>query len=68
MNGNVRSAYGFAVPTWNATDQTGRGAGWASCLAVPGGAGVGGGVYIGGDGVQVNDDNAIKRLAYFPGP
>lgn len=60
--------YGFAVPTWNNTDQTGRGAGWASCLAVGGGPSVGGGVYVGGDAPKVNGNAAIQRLAYFPGP
>ena len=60
--------YGFAVPTWNDTDQTGRGAGWAACLAVDGGPSVGGGVYLGGDAQAVDGDHAIKRLAYFPSP
>lgn len=63
------SAYGFAVPMWNSVaEATGRGAGWASCLAVDGDPLVGGGVYVGGDGVGVNGDNSVRRLAYFPSP
>jgi hypothetical protein len=58
--------YGFAVPTWNNTTETGRGAGWAACLAIRGGPSVGGGLYVGGDAQGVNGDRTIKRLAYFP--
>ena len=65
---NPSYRYGFGVPTWNDTTETGRGAGWASCLAVGGGPSVGGGVYVGGDAPKVNGNAAIQRLAYFPGP
>lgn len=57
---------GFAVPDWNASSATGRGAGWASCLGLSGPAGTGGGVYVGGDAENVNGDARIERLAYFP--
>jgi hypothetical protein len=60
--------YGKAVTSWNASTATGRGAGWAACLTVTGGSSSGGGVYMGGDSINVNGDAAIKRLAYFPGP
>jgi hypothetical protein len=61
------STYGKAVPTWDNSTATGRGAGWTSCLAVSGGPSVGGGVYVGGDAEKVNGNASIQRLAYFPG-
>jgi len=53
--------YGKAVLAWNNSSETGRGAGWASCLSDSGS-----GVYIGGDASNVNGDPAIQRLAFFP--
>jgi hypothetical protein len=58
--------YGKAVPDWNNSSATGRGAGWSACHSVSGGPGTGGGVYLGGDARNVNGNVNIQRLAYFP--
>ncbi len=58
--------FGFAVQSWNNSTVTGRGAGWASCLSIAGDQTVGGGVYIGGDSVNVGGNAKIQRLAFFP--
>jgi hypothetical protein len=58
--------YGKAVPDWNNTTATGRGAGWSACHSVSGGASAGGGVYLGGDARKVDGNADIQRLAYFP--
>lgn len=64
--GVITNTTGLAVSGWNHTTLTGRGAGWAASLCVPGPAATGGGVYFGGDSVGVNGDSTIQRLAYFP--
>lgn len=56
----------LAVSGWNHTDQTGRGAGWSAALCVTGPGSAGGGVYMGGDGIGVNGNHNISKLAYFP--
>jgi hypothetical protein len=63
---DVRPTTMLAVSNWNHTDQTGRGRGLDGVLCVPGPSSSGGGVYFGGDSIQVNGDPKIQRLAYFP--
>ena len=64
--GAIDNSSFLAVPSWNDTDQTGRGAGWDSVLCLPGPGSQGGGVYFGGDAVKVNGNRQIQRLAHFP--
>jgi hypothetical protein len=66
--GVINTTNALAVTPWNHTTATGRGAGWAAALCVPGSAATGGGVYFGGDGIGVNGNPAIQKLAYFPAP
>jgi hypothetical protein len=54
------AGYGQAIPTFNASIATGRGAGWASSVSTSAG------IYIGGDAQVVGTDTSIARLAFFP--
>jgi hypothetical protein len=62
---NATLTSGMAVPGWNDGSSTGRGHGWTAMLVVPGGAGTGSGLWVGGD-ADVIKGEAGKRVALLP--